>query len=430
VSKILKTYLIVTVLLLLFSNSVFAEEILSWQDCIKEAAKNNPNLIAAQEGIKESQASKAITASSLFPQIDSSLSASTAKTTATNAVTGAKTSTTTDSYSYGVSGTQLLFDGFKTLNNVKGASENIKAAQQSYRFTSSEVRLNLRTAFINLLTAQELVHVAEEIIKIRKDDFELITLRYESGLENEGALLTAEADLKEANFELSEAKRDVEVAQRQLTKEMGRQEFKPMSVKGVFAVRDAAKEKPNFEAIVKNNPSLLQAVANKNAASFNIKSAYANFSPELSGNLGADKSSSTWPPRDKAWNAGLSLTMPIFEGGLRFAQVSQAKALYEQAEANERSTKDAAIYSLAQTWAQLQDAIEAVDVQYTSLNAAAKRSEIAEAQYSTGFITFDNWTIIEDNLVSAKKSYLNAQAIMLFAEANWIKAKGEMLEHD
>ena len=428
--KIFKTYLIVTVLLLLFFNSVFAEEILSWQDCIKEAAKNNPDLIAAQEGIKESQASKAITASSLFPQIDSSLSASTAKTTATNAVTGAKTSTTTDSYSYGVSGTQLLFDGFKTLNEVKGASENIKASQEGYRFTSSEVRLNLRTAFINLLTAQELVNVAEEIVKIRRDNLELITLRYESGLENEGSLLTAEANLKEANFELSEAKRDVEVAQRQLTKEMGRQEFKPMSAKGDFAVRDTVKEKPDFEGIVKNNPSLLQAVANKNVASFNIKSAYANFSPEFSGNLGADKSSSTWPPRDKAWNAGLTVTMPIFEGGLRFAQVSQAKALYKQAEANERSTKDAAVYSLAQRWAQLQNAVEAVDVQYTSLNAAAKRSEIAEAQYSTGFINFDSWTIIEDNLVSAKKYYLNAQANMLFAEANWILAKGETLEYE
>ena len=430
VLKCFSIYSVALAVLFISCNSVIAEETLSWQDCIKEAAKNHPDLIAAQEGIKESQASKAITASSLFPQIDSSLSASTAKTTATNAVTGAKTSTTTDSYSYGVSGTQLLFDGFKTLNNVKGASENIKASQEGYRFTSSEVRLNLRTAFINLLTAQELVNVAEEIVKIRRDDLELIALRYESGLENEGSLLTAEADLKEANFELSEAKRDVEVAQRQLTKEMGRQEFKPMSARGDFVVRDTAKEKPDFEAIVKNNPSLLQALANKNAASFNIKSAYANFSPELSGNIGADKSSSTWPPRDKAWNAGLTVTMPIFEGGLRLAQVSQAKALYKQAEANERSTKDAAIYGLAQTWAQLQDTIEAVDVQYTSLNAAAKRSEIAEAQYSTGFISFDNWTIIEDNLVAAKKSYLNSQANMLFAEANWIQAKGETLEYE
>jgi outer membrane protein TolC len=410
-----------------------------WHDCIAEAQKNNPELISAAENINQEKAGKAITASALYPQVNSSMGASTTATTTFtsggNMTAGSggdttKTNKIIDTYEYGVTGTQLLFDGFKTLNDVKSASENIKAAQQSYRFTSSEVRLNLRTAFINLLTAQELVHVAEEIVKIRRDDLELIALRYESGLENEGSLLTAEADLKEANFELAQAKRDIELAQRQLTKEMGREKFNPMSVKGEFAVKDAVKEKPDYDTIVKNNPSLLQAVANKNAASFSIKSAYANFSPELSGNVGADKSSSTWPPRDKSWNAGLTVTMPIFEGGLRLAQVSQAKALYKQAEANERSTKDTAVYSLAQTWAQLQDAIESVDVQYTSLNAASKRSEIAEAQYSTGFISFDNWTIIEDNLVSAKKSYLNSQANMLFAEANWIQAKGETIDYE
>lgn len=69
---------------LLFFNgfliSVGAEEILTWQDCIKEAAKNHPDLIAAQESVKQSEASKKITASTLFPQVNSNLNASTART--------------------------------------------------------------------------------------------------------------------------------------------------------------------------------------------------------------------------------------------------------------------------------------------------------------------------------------------------------------
>jgi len=60
----------------------------------------------------------------------------------------------------------------------------------------------------------------------------------------------------------------------------------------------------------------------------------------------------------------------------------------------------------------------------------AQRSKIAEVEYATGFIGYDNWTIIEDNLVSAKASYLNAQANALLAEASWIQAKGETLEYE
>jgi outer membrane protein TolC len=121
--------------------------------------------------------------------------------------------------------------------------------------------------------------------------------------------------------------------------------------------------------------------------------------------------------------------MPIFEGGLRLAQVSQAQALLEQLRQNERSTRDGIIVNLDKTWTALQDAIETVKVQYKSLVASEERSKIAEAQYSTGFISYDNWTIIEDNLVSAKRKYLDAQVSALLAEANWIQAKGETLEY-
>ena len=422
----LKFILLVSVIFLAgsFNNICAAEEILTWQECIGEAAKNHPDLIAAVEEIKQSQASKSITASTLFPQIEANANAS-----RTRSASDSAPGVTTDSYTYGVSATQLIFDGTKTIQDVKAASENIKASQQNYRFTSTQVRLNLRTAFINLLQAQELIRVTEDIIRIRRSNLELITLRYESGLEHRGALLTAEANLAQADFQLSQAKRDIRLAQRQLTKEMGRREFTPMMVKGDFKVTDPAKEEPDLESLVKNNPSLQQLIAQKNSAEFSLRSAYANFSPTLTGAAGANKAGTHWTPRGDNWNMGLALSMPIFEGGLRLAQVSQAQGLLNQLKENERSTRDGLIVSLARTWAALQDAIETVGVEYKNLIATEERSKIAEAEYATGFITYDNWTIIEDNLVQAKTTYLNAQANSLLAEANWIQAKGETLEY-
>jgi outer membrane protein TolC len=404
-----------------------AEEALTWQECVGEAAKNHPDLISAEESLKQSQASKRITASVLYPQINAGLNASTSATTVTDP--GVKASQTQDSYSYGVSGSQLLFDGFKTGNEINAATENTLAAQQNYRFVSSEVRLRLRTAFVNLLKAQQAARVVEDIAKIRRDNLELIMLRYTSGLEHRGALLTAEANLAQANYQIAQAKRDVELAQRQMMKEMGRTAFTPISVQGDFSVLDSAKEKPDLGVLAKGHPSLRQAVALKNAAGFGIKSAYANFSPTLSGQADANKSGPHWMPKNSQLSMGLSVSVPLFEGGLRLAQVAGAKALYGQLEANERSTLDGIVVGLEQAWVSLQDAVETVVVQKQQLDAAEERSKIAEAQFSTGFITYDNWTIIQDNLVSAKRSYLDSEANALFAEANWIQAKGETLEY-
>ncbi|MCM8792355.1 MAG: TolC family protein, partial [Candidatus Omnitrophica bacterium] len=229
-------------------------------------------MISAQELVIEQRASRSITASTLYLQLQADISASTTETEYT----------TTDSYSLGLSGAQIIFDGLKTLNKIKATKEDIKAAQQNYRFVLSEARLNLRTAFIGLLKAQELIKVAEEIIKIRRNSLILITLRYESGLEHKGALLAAEANLAEAEFELNQAKRNLELAQRRLCKEIGYDEFKPILVKEDFTIDKIEIEEPHWEALVKNHPTLLKATANKSSQAFKIKSAYAEFLPEVS----------------------------------------------------------------------------------------------------------------------------------------------------
>jgi len=423
--RFFKLFLILIFLYLLFPSRVKAEEILTWGGCVKEAAKNHPDLIAAGEIIKQTQAVKQQTASGLYPQVAAEVSGSTAQTSSS-----AGDSSKGDSYGYGVTGTQLLFDGVKTINEVKAAGQNIIASQQSFKFTSTTVRYKLRTAFVNLLTTQEMLRIAEEIFNIRRGNLELIVLRYESGLEHRGALLTAEADLADAQYGIAQNKRSVVVAQQELTKEMGRKQLKSISVQGDFKVKDSALVKPDFEVIAKKNPSLAELIAQKNSAEFSLKSAYGNFAPQLTGLANASKAGDHWAPRGNNWNLGLNLSLPLFEGGLRVAQVAQARALVNQLKENERSALDGIILTLQQSWALMQDAIENVKVQYLALIATEERSKIAQAQYSIGFIAFDNWIIIEDNLVKAKRNYLAAQEAALLAEAKWIQAKGEVLEYE
>ena len=404
-----------------------AEEPLVWIDCVREAAKNQPDLIAALEQVKASQAQQGITASRLYPQVNSSLSASTAKTSSTSS-SGVISSSTKDSYSYGVTGTQLIFDGFKTVNQVNAAGQNVAAAQDNFSYTSASVRYRLRSAFVNLLTAQEMLRITKEIYDIRRDNLQLITLRYESGLEHRGALLTAQSDLADAEYGIAQAQRSVVVAQRKLAKEMGREKPGAFVARGDFQVIAPTQEKPDLDAITRKHPSLLQAVAQKNAAQFNLRAAYANFIPALKGRAGANKSGAKWEPRGNQWNLGLTLTLQIFEGGLRVEQVKQAQAQLDKLVAK-RSTRDGLTLTLEQTWAALKDALDNEEVQRQVLAATQERSKIGQEQYSIGFMNFDNWIIVEDNLVKAKKSYIAAQSASLAAEAAWVQAKGETLEY-
>jgi outer membrane protein TolC len=423
----------------LHANLLLADENLTWESCLIQASQNHPDLISAKQELRQSIDTKAIAASGLFPQATASLSVTQNKSKPSSSMVLGGNSTTTGgtanqgngtTYAYGLSGSQLLFDGFKTINNVKASSENVKAFQENFNYVSSEVRLRLRTAFINLLKAQELIELTKNIYEIRKQDLDLITLRYNSGTEHKGALMTAQANLAQAESEIHQAMRGVKVSQRYLIKEIGGQDTGLIQAQGDFDIKKQYSQDPDFEEIVKSNHQLLKLVAQKNMFSFDVKADRGGFWPSVSLVGGADKSNETWPPRTTSTDVGIDLSWPLLEGGSKLAQIDQDKSKYLDLQAQQQSLKDSLVVTLEEDWASLQDAIEQVGVQKKFLEADEERYKIAKQQYSVGIITFDNWTIIEDDLVTAKKTFLDDQANALLAEANWVAAQGGTLEYE
>ncbi|MBF0593585.1 MAG: TolC family protein [Candidatus Omnitrophica bacterium] len=394
-------------------------ETLSWNDCLKEARLNHPDLVSAREKLNAARADKDITRSGALAQVTASGSADTGK------IQGKKKA---DTFSYGVSGRQLLFDGFKTSNDLAAAEERIKSAGYSYQVTSSNVRLNLWTAFVGLLSAQENRNVAKSILERRKQNLDLVSLQYQGGSEHKGSLLTAEANEAQAELDLVEAERNVELYQRRLIKEMGRASFTPLSVSGDLTVTTIDRTKPEFEKLVEITPLLKELVTQKEAARLGVKSARSDFFPQVYANGGLQRNDAVWPPRTDSWSAGLSISFPVFLGGQQQAALSKAQANYRQSLADERSGRDGVIFTLAQTWTQWQNDVDQEAVQQKFFQAAKLRADIVEGQYKSGLATFNDWTIIEDDLVRNQKALLQAKTNALLSEAGWFQAKGETVD--
>jgi len=118
----------------------------------------------------------------------------------------------------------------------------------------------------------------------------------------------------------------------------------------------------------------------------------------------------------------------LYEGGSGRAGVARARAVVSREEADLKSGLHGMLDLLEERWKLYMDARQYVAVRKKFLEAAVERAAIANAQYSNGLISFDDWVIIEDSLVSAKKEFLNAGANLLVAEAQWIQSKGEGLD--
>jgi outer membrane protein TolC len=405
----------------LFLASVQAQHVYTWPQCVHEAKNNHPDLDSAHEVIKQSEADKTITASGLYPQVSGDLGAGTSENTS---------SERSEDYFYRLVASQLIFDGFKISNQIKEAQQRIVASQFSYMVVSSNVRLRLRIAFIELLKAQELLKITENIVTRRQASLDLVKLRYEAGREHRGSLLTAEANLAQAQFDVLQAQRGIHLAQRRLNKELGQAKFVSILVEGNFDVIHSDRQTLEFEQIAEWTPFLKELIARKEAARHGIRSTKADYFPTVFANGDIGRFDSEFPPEEDAWSLGVQVSIPIFEGGIRRASVKKAESVFAQSAADERSGRDGVILTLSETWTRLQDAIDNVEVQSKFLESAQVRAKISEVQYSNGLISFDDWIIIEDNLVNTQKNFLNTQANALIAEANWIQAKGGTLENE
>lgn len=400
--------------------SALATETLDWAQCLAEAAAHHPDLRSAAASVRQSEAQRRIVKGGMLPSVSAS---------AGGERSGSSAAAPAGAWSYGVNASQLLFDGAKTSSEVNSATESVKASKYNESEVSVATRYALRTAFVELLTAQKQVSLAQEIMTKRKQNLRLIALLYKSGTEHIGSLSKAQADLAEAEFEVAQARRGLELAQVVLGTQLGRAATGALRVTGRFTASQQTRQSPDFDRIAKESPTYLNLTAQKDAAGYSLQAARSAFMPSVYLSTGVGNSAFRQLPPDRTdWQAGIDVSVPIYAGGSVKAGVAKARAVVNQLSADEESLYLSLKRSLAQAWKSFIDASGNVDVQKKFLAAASERARIADAQYSAGLVSFNEWTIIEDNLVSAKKSYLNAQSNLLFAEAAWVQAKGGTLE--
>ena len=410
---------IVIMVFLVFPSSGFAETRMTWKECVEITLKNNPSLQAARESYSAAKADLDSARSGYYPQV--SADAGYAHT---------KNGSSQNDYSYSLSARQLIFDGFSTRAQVGIARQGVMEQENSYIVTSAETRVNLRSAFIELVRAQEFFSIARRITERRRDNYELVRMRHEAGKEHRGSLLMAEANLAKARADEVQAGRKIALARRNLITQMGINEGLNREAVGALEISAKDEAEPDFQSLAKTHPSLRVMAARREAARCNLDVATAGHYPSVYASASAGKTGSGFPPSNTDLSVGLSASMPLFEGFNTVSRISKARAEYSKLVAEERNERSSVILALQQKWTDFRSAIDTVAVEEEYLKAATERAKIAEAQYSIGAIQYDNWVIIEDDLVNIQKSSIEARANALVAETKWLGSQGVTFDYD
>jgi outer membrane protein TolC len=408
-----------------------ADQPLTWNDCVRLAARNNPDLLSALQALESDQATYKGSFNGILPHVSLTNSYSDSRFSRTGVLGNGLVGTVageSKQWNAEASANLRLID-FGEWANIQTASASLQEGRSNLRVAASQVLLDLYQAFAAVLYSQDAIVVNKLIRDTWKDNAQMVSLRYQSGRESKGNQMNTQAQLLQADSAVDQAGRDLRVAQQQLGQAIGQDAFNTRVVTGTWTTASLPSPAPNFDALADAHPRLQAQAAVVQRARAGIKSAHSTLWPAVSLSYRRGVQGETELPSDPYWTFGGVLSIPIFAGGPTAAYYTGVAAQrdYDKARLDLRSLRNQLRSDLEIAWAAYARAQDQVRVQKAFLQASRQRKEESDVRYQSGLMTFDNWILVVQDYVNSQTSFLKAEQNLVLAEAQWRFASGEQL---
>jgi outer membrane protein len=333
-----------------------------------------------------------------------------------------------------------------SLNTAKSASLTLRqliidggrvhAAVQSSRFSTDAARLNLQRQIQNVefnvaqsyyaaLQARHQLQVARDSLNLAQVQGRLVNAQFKAGVASKADVLTAQLPVAQAQLAVAQAINGEQTQLALMLDTMGLPAQTVVSIADETAVPAVLPTLAEVLAVANGQrPDLLAAQASSDAAGASLRSARLGYFPTISGsgttstgsnkstqdstNAGVPISTTNTGTFTPGWSAGLTLSVPIFDGGLTRAETAAAQAQVDQAAANLRTTQLLVSLNIQQDYL----AVETAEAGLTAANAEYAQArtvlDVTNAQYKSGVTTLPLLLNAQVGLAKAESDQVNA----------------------
>ncbi len=399
----------------LIASPVWAETlVLTWDDCVARAQNQHPQLQAELARLQQAQARAQDSYNYYFPTL--SLDASYTQS-------GTGTSANGGSNSLSAALQKKLFSTDSDQAQVDQAGADLDDEQNAAQTLKTNLSLELHKAFIEMLYQQDAIDLTQKIALRRNANLELVALRYEAGREHKGSLLRNQAAQQQANIDVLQTYRALAVARRHLSVALGGAPLTEYFVTGSLEIK-LPPATPSYEMLAVHLPDFHAALNQIKTAQADLILAQHAYQPGISAKSSVSRSGSDLSLANPNWSAAISFSLPVYFDPRNELGQTEAQAAVDEARFELTHLLHTLVYKLEDQFVAFQNAAETVAVQQAFLAAAETRSEIASSQYTTGLLSFENWDVIENDLIQQQKTMLTRQRDAALAAAAWEQIQG------
>ena len=387
--------------------SIRKGEVLTLAKCIEIALRQQPSMLASMYLVDASQSRIGEAVSGYLPQVNLSGSAGRSKTLPT---VGSPLQFISNQYAGTAQLTQLIYDFGKTPNQISIAQFNRDASRSDLDATRAQTILNAKTAYYGLLKAQKNLDVARETVAQYVQHLDQAKGFFEVGVKPKFDVTKAEVDLSNSQLNLITADNAMKIARATLNNAMGLPDAPDYKVEDsmTFTKQNPALSQA-IDAAVQNRPEMIATERRLKASEETVSLASKGFFPVISGNAAYNRVSFSDPSFKYAgWNAGFSVTIPVFNGFLTYHQIREAQANYNAAKANYDLLKQNIVLEVQQAYLNLMAAADKVPTSELAVRQATENLEIANGRYTFGVGNPIEVTDAQVLYTNARTTYIQA----------------------
>ena len=406
---------------------------LSIEDCLKLTLVNNKTLQRVFEEKQVARGEQLKSYSAILPSVGLSGSYTRMDEVASFDVGGGTVSLgDLDNYSAGLSVTQPIFAGGSIPAKINAGTLTLLLADQTVRAAIEDTIYTARYGYYDILLNQHLCQISADAVRSAQAHLDSVRQRRTGGVASDFDVLRAEVELSNFQAELIQNKNAINIAKAKLIKVMG------ISQDSDFVLSDElthiSSKVPMAQAVemaFRNRPDLFARQLDIKLQQELLDIARSSFWPIIGGFY-----DNTWSRPDPhrsteikwghAWQAGVTATLPLFDGLSREGGVIRQKARLKQSQIDLIDAEETALFELTKAQLSIEDAEEFVESQRLNLTRAEEGSRLADVGYKEGINTQVEVIDAQAALTKAKALYYQAVYSHIIAKLYLQKAMGTL----
>ena len=417
--------LVIALTLGLFSTGSFGQTL---KQAVEITLRTNPDIIASKYNVDAAAQLRRQAQGGLYPSVDLVLAGG--RENSNNVTTRATGSDdlrlTRKARSLRL--TQLLYDGFSTTSLIDQQTALTDAALARLAGTQESVSLRAIQVYLEVLRRESVVELTKVNLAHHDNTLSKIQERFDNGIGTKVDVVQTQGRQAQSKSNVLLAQRDARNGVAEFFRVVGENPnnlTKPAEIAGIPTTLKQA-----IEVAMLNNPNLVAAKSELDAAVAGHKQARSAYHPRFDLELGATRNDDNdgTPGANDDETAVVRMSYNLYRGGADKARINEAQAREFAARETVRSVQRSVAEDVTLVWNELDDILVRLQYLEAHVKATEEVLEVYNQQLSLGKRTLLDLLDVQNELLRANVAYLTGQYTAILARYRVLASTGRLLE--